>query len=85
MARAIGDRSGGDNVEFVSAKQAARILSVHPNTLCKLRMSGGGPPYVKVGRRVRYRISEISAWADEHTYVHTAQYPHRKQAHPAGN
>ena len=75
MARATGSHHAtGAYPEFVSAKEAARILDVHPNTLCKWRISGGGPPFVKVGRRVRYRTTEISAWADERTYLYTAQY-----------
>ena len=81
MARATDHHSpSAEPPEFVSAKQAARILDVHPNTLCKWRISGGGPPFVKVGSRVRYRTAEIAAWADEHTYRNTAQY--RQSASP---
>jgi predicted site-specific integrase-resolvase len=75
MAQAVGYRSPRDeHLEFVSPKEAARLLSVHPNTLCKWRISGAGPPFVKVGQRVRYRISEISTWTREHTFSNTAQY-----------
>ena len=62
-------------LDFVSAKEAARILGVHPNTLCKWRIQGKGPPFVKIGGRIRYRLSEVSAWADQRTYLNTAQYP----------
>lgn len=75
MARAVGPHgSTGEYPEFIPPKQAARILHVHPNTLCKWRISGGGPAFVKVGRRIRYRTAEISAWADENTFLNTAQY-----------
>jgi len=80
MAHAIGHPNPRDQpFDFVSAKQAARILGVHPNTLCKWRISGGGPPFTKVGRRVRYRISEISSWTNERTYTNTAQYHSRRR------
>lgn len=32
------------------------------STFQKLRMRGGGPAYVKMGRRVVYRIEDLEAW-----------------------
>ena len=73
MALAIGHEGRGERFSFVSAKEAARILGVHPNTLCKWRISGKGPAFIKIGRRVRYRMTEISTWMSERTYLNTAQ------------
>jgi hypothetical protein len=37
-------------------------------------MRGDGPPYVKMGRRVVvYRLSDLSAWMDEHERLSTAE------------
>jgi predicted DNA-binding transcriptional regulator AlpA len=83
MAQAIG-RHNPPEFDFVSAKQAARILGVHPNTLCKWRISGGGPRFTKLGRRIRYRMSDISAWTNERTYSNTAQYRARRRDRESG-
>jgi predicted DNA-binding transcriptional regulator AlpA len=36
-------------------------------TLRRWRQEGTGPAYVKVGRRVMYRPSDIQTWIEEHT------------------
>ena len=82
MAPAVGHEP---RPPFVSAKEAARILRVHPNTLCKWRISGGGPPFIKVGTRIRYSISEISRWMRDHTYSHTGQYLKERRDHKTGS
>jgi hypothetical protein len=38
----------------------AAILDVSPSWLAKARMRGEGPPFIKVGRSVRY--FPLSAW-----------------------
>jgi hypothetical protein len=50
------------------------MLDLHPNTLCKWRISGKGPRYVKAGRVVKYRISDIENWLSTQTFSHTAEY-----------
>jgi predicted DNA-binding transcriptional regulator AlpA len=41
---------------------AARILNVAPQTLRNWRSSRKGPPYIKLGRSVRYREEDLAAW-----------------------
>jgi len=43
--------------------QAAEYLGVSASFLEKLRVSGGGPPYSKFGRAVRYAQSDLDAFA----------------------
>ena len=38
-----------------TAKEAAKFLRLSVSWLAKARMRGDGPPYVKLGRAVRYR------------------------------
>jgi predicted DNA-binding transcriptional regulator AlpA len=53
---------------------AARYLGLSVSALAKMRMRGDGPPYVKMGRRVVvYRLSDLSAWMDEHERLSTAE------------
>jgi predicted DNA-binding transcriptional regulator AlpA len=41
---------------------AAEYLALSPATLETLRCRGGGPPFVKLGRRVVYRREDLDAW-----------------------
>jgi excisionase family DNA binding protein len=42
--------------------EAAEHLRGKERTLERWRHTGGGPPFVKVGRAVRYRLSDLEAW-----------------------
>lgn len=41
---------------------AANYLGLAASTLEKLRVSGGGVPFVKLGRAVRYRVCDLDAY-----------------------
>ena len=41
---------------------AASYLSLSVSTLAKLRLSGMGPAYCKLGRRVAYRLEDLDVW-----------------------
>ena len=41
------------------------LLGVKPETLAYWRWRGEGPNYVRVGKRPRYRQSEIDRWVSE--------------------
>jgi predicted DNA-binding transcriptional regulator AlpA len=45
--------------------EAARFLGLSQSWLAKLRLSGDGPPYMKVGRQVRYRPADLLRWAEK--------------------
>ena len=36
------------------------------STMAKLRSIGGGPPFRKFGRTIRYEIGELESWAAAH-------------------
>jgi len=48
--------------ELLTSEETARILGVKPQSLAIWRMHGVNLPYVRVGRLVRYRRSDIDAW-----------------------
>jgi|GEM_PF-451010 len=48
--------------DLVDDKEAARALHQKPQTLAGWRCEGKGPVYLKIGRRVFYRRSDLSAW-----------------------
>ena len=46
-------------------KEAAEYLGLSEATLAKKRSCGGGPPYRKLGRAVRYSPDDLRRWTDE--------------------
>ena len=54
--------------ELLDEKQAASLLHVTPGTLSVWRSTGRySLPFVKVGRNVRYRLSDLNAWLESRT------------------
>ncbi|AHG91862.1 hypothetical protein J421_4325 [Gemmatirosa kalamazoonensis] len=47
---------------LLDAKEAAELVKLAPATLAKLRVVGGGPPYIKIGARVVYEVADLEAW-----------------------
>jgi excisionase family DNA binding protein len=48
--------------------QAAQYLDVSPGTLSVWRCTGRYQlPFLKVGRKVRYRLSDLDAWLESRT------------------
>lgn len=45
---------------------AAKIIGLSSSTLTKLRLTGGGPQYIKLGRTVVYDPDDIEAWLSTH-------------------
>lgn len=56
----------------VDTSQAAKITGLSPATLNTLRSRGGGPPFVKIGKSVRYRVADLHHWLDERVVASTA-------------
>ncbi len=52
-------------------KALAARWPVSRRTLQRWRQEGKGPPYVKLGRRVAYRLADIEAWERDHRFVGT--------------
>lgn len=48
--------------DYFNTQQAAAHLQISASTLNKRRVFGDGPPFVKMGRSVRYRRSDLDAW-----------------------
>lgn len=49
----------------VSVAGAADYTGLSTSTLNKLRVFGGGPPFLKLGRRVVYDPADLDAWMAE--------------------
>jgi hypothetical protein len=51
-----------NDLQTLSTGEAADALGLAPSTLAKLRLSGLGPAYLKLGRRVRYRVADLNTY-----------------------
>lgn len=58
------------NDRLLSPEEAAGYLGVVENTLSVWRSTGRyNLPYIKVGRLVRYRLSDLQAFLARHTHL----------------
>jgi predicted DNA-binding transcriptional regulator AlpA len=56
----------------LSVQEAAHFLGLSVSTLNKLRLTGAGPPYMKLGRRVLYDLRDLEEWAASRKRNHTS-------------
>ena len=58
---------------LLTAKDAARFLKVSLSWLAKARMQGDGPPYIKVGRSIRYTELALMQWTKSRQRLSTSE------------
>jgi len=63
---------------IMTVSEVAEYVAMSASTLNKLRLFGGGPRYLKLGRSVRYRASDVDAWISSRVAENTASYSARK-------
>lgn len=51
---------------LLGSRQAAAYLGCSAQWLAVLRMRRTGPAYIKHGAWVRYRVSDLNAWTEQH-------------------
>ena len=54
------------------APDAARYLGVSKSLLAKMRIYGGGPKYMKLGRVVLYDVRDIEDWCKNQRVENTS-------------
>jgi len=57
---------------MVRTEQAAKILDVTKSTLESWRCRGGGPPFIKYGRAIRYRESDLQTFIESRLQRNTS-------------
>ena len=58
---------------LLTARDAANFLRLSPSWLAKARMAGSGPPYIKLGRSIRYSETALLLWMRAHQRLSTSQ------------
>jgi len=51
-----------ETMRLLTQEQAAEFLQIPPRTLEAWRLHKGGPPFVRLGRHVRYVEAELHDW-----------------------
>jgi hypothetical protein len=59
---------------FTNTKGAAKHLACSASYLEKLRVTGGGPRYLKIGKAVRYKLADLNAFAGAREHGSTSEY-----------
>lgn len=70
MKRAVMVDDTG-KIPFVDTEGAARYLALSPHSLECYRSLGGGPPFYKFGKFVRYAVADLESWAAERRHART--------------
>jgi excisionase family DNA binding protein len=76
MANSAKPKSKPEPIELarlMTVQEAAEILRLSVSTLNKWRVAGGGPRFVRMGARVRYRPSDLNKYVDERTKRSTSE------------
>ena len=60
-------------IVLLTAKEAARLLKVSVSWLAKARMRGDGPPYIRIGRSIRYVLTALIQWMKSQQRLSTSE------------
>jgi predicted DNA-binding transcriptional regulator AlpA len=57
--------------ELFSSLNTSQYMNMSHSWLRRSRVDGNGPPFIKLGRSVRYRKSDVDAWLDQQKQENT--------------
>ena len=63
----------GNHLNLLSPKEAAKLLKVSTSWLAKARMTGDGPPYIRIGRSIRYSEAALLQWLKSRQRLSTSE------------
>jgi hypothetical protein len=59
---------------YADTRGASDHTTFSTSYLEKLRVVGGGPPFIKVGKAVRYKLADLDTWLAEQKRGSTSEY-----------
>jgi hypothetical protein len=68
------DARGGEYDVLLTPQEAAADRRVSKSYLDKLRVYGGGPKFLRFGRKILYPKTELDLWASERLFGSTSEY-----------
>lgn len=74
-------------MRYVRETKVAELTGISVKCLQSQRQKGGGIPFVKIGRLVRYDLDVVEAYLKTNTYLSTTQFSVSKneQSHLVNN
>jgi predicted DNA-binding transcriptional regulator AlpA len=72
VLKAAPELNSGERL--LTPKEAANFLRLSVSWLAKARMRGDGPPYVKLGRAIRYRKGALVQWLRSRQRLSTSEW-----------
>ena len=66
-------KPAASGIAWLVPKEAARLLKVSLSWLAKARMRGDGPPYMKIGRSIRYSETDLLQWTKSRRRLSTSE------------
>ena len=58
---------------LLTAKEAAARLKISYSWMAKARMRGDGPPYIRIGRSIRYAEAALLQWMKSRQRLSTSE------------
>jgi hypothetical protein len=70
---------------LLTQSEAAELLRLNEKTLERLRISGGGPKYIRLGktRAIRYRPEDLESWLASKLISSTSEEPELPRPTPS--
>jgi hypothetical protein len=62
-----------DNANLLDEAGFCRLAHLKPSFARKMRIFGGGPQFLKIGRCVRYRVADVEIWLAGRARRNTAE------------
>lgn len=59
---------------YITEREACHIDGMSSDWHRQKRVTGDGPPFIKVGRSIRYHERELREWFAARKHLHTSQY-----------
>lgn len=69
----VPEHPPGEFADMLDRQPTADYLGLSVPTLDRKRVNGDGPPYVKIGSRVRYRRADLDAWLTKRIVTSTSE------------
>jgi predicted DNA-binding transcriptional regulator AlpA len=64
---------------ILNNRKAALYLGCSESMLNKLRVTGGGPVFIKIGAMIGYRKSSLDIWTRERSFRSTTEFEAQRQ------
>ena len=69
----------GERTDYLIQAEAAELLRLSSRTLERLRVTGDGPAFCRLGRRIVYRRADLERWATSRRFHSTSEADLRAQ------